>query len=100
MALDLAEVIAELRTELADAIDKGRNEALRFEVGPVELELTVAVEKSGTTGGKVKFWVVEAGVDGKIASTSTQKVKVTLTPRQSGVPGPPEVSGSELPGER
>ncbi len=29
----------------------------------------------------MKFWVVELGADGKISSTSTQRIKLTLNPR-------------------
>ena len=101
MALALAEVIAQLRAELAEAISAGTGEDVRFQVGPVELELTVAIEKSGTTGAKVKFWVLEAGADGKLASTSTQKIKVVLDPRRASHPDErPYVSGPEAARER
>lgn len=101
MALALAEVIAQLRAELAEAMEAGEGEDLRFQVGPVELELTVALEKAATTGAKVKFWVVESGVDGKFASTSTQKIKVVLDPRRAGHPDErPYVSGPEAARER
>ena len=101
VALALADVIAQLRAELAEAISAGAGEDLRFQVGPVEVELTVAIEKSGTTGAKVKFWVLEAGADGKLASTSTQKIKVVLDPRRAGQPDErPYVSGPEASRER
>ena len=59
--IELAEVIGELRRELQEAINAGEGEQLRFELGPVELEATVAVEKGGGGGVKVRFWVLELG---------------------------------------
>ena len=29
----------------------------------------------------MKFWVVELGADGKVSSTATQRIKLTLNPR-------------------
>jgi hypothetical protein len=40
---ELAQVIGQLRRELSVAMREG--EDLRFELGPVELELTIAVSK-------------------------------------------------------
>ena len=100
MTVELAEVIGQLRVELTKAMTAGAGEDLRFGLGPVELELTVAVNKEATTGAKVKFWVVEAGADGKLGSTSTQKIKLTLDPHQVSRPGArPDVSVDEMVGE-
>ena len=101
MAVELAEVISQLRAELTAAMTAGAGEDLRFGLGPVELELTVAVNKEASTGAKVRFWVVEAGADGKLGSTTTQKIKLTLDPHRAGQPGVrPDVSGDEVHGER
>jgi hypothetical protein len=59
--IELGEVIGELRRELQSAMSAGAGEPLRFELGPVELEATVAVEKGGSGSAKVRFWVVELG---------------------------------------
>ena len=48
MAVDYAELVAQLRTELTEAMQEGRDETLRFGLGPVELELTVKVTKDAT----------------------------------------------------
>ena len=50
--IELAEVIGELRRELQEAINAGEGEQLRFELGPVELEATVAVEKGAAAGSR------------------------------------------------
>jgi hypothetical protein len=107
--IELADVISELRKELERARASAKGSSLRFELGPVELEVTVALDREGTTGGKVRFWVVEAGAEGKVAAMSTQRIKLTLQP-QEGQPEPaggsaaPAVSvyvgGTAVPGER
>ena len=79
--IELSDVIASLRTELDTARRAGAGEDLRFELGPVELEVSVALQKEGSGGVKVKFWVVELGADGKLSSMSTQRIKLTLQPR-------------------
>lgn len=99
--VELAEVIVELRREL----DKARatvdpDEKLRFELGPVELEATVAVEKTGGADAKVRFWVIELAGDAHVAHSSTQRVKLTLQPRLAGSDTPPWVSGEEADRER
>ena len=79
--IELAEVIADLRDELDAARRRGAGEDLRFELGPVELEVSVAVQKDAGGNAKVKFWVVELGAGGKVSSTATQRIKLTLNPR-------------------
>jgi hypothetical protein len=101
MAIELAELIAQLRAELTAAMAEGAGEHLRFELGPVELELAVQVDKEAKSGGKVRFWVVDAGAEGKLGSSTTQKIKLTLHPQQAGLPGvKPVISGPERKGER
>ena len=100
VAIELAELIGQLRSELTVAMTAGEGEDLRFELGPVELELTVEVKKEGGGGGKVRFWVVELGADAKAASGTTQKIKLKLDPHRAGQRGVrPDISGAEEPGE-
>lgn len=91
--IELASVIKDLRAELEGAIVAGADSALRFELGPIELEVSVAVERSGGGQAKVRFLVVDLSADGKVDATSTQKVKLTLTPRLAGIDATPYVSG-------
>ena len=97
--IELASVIRDLRDELEEAIAAGADKALRFELGPVELEVSVAVERGGSGEAKVRFWVVELGADAKTDTTSTQRVKLTLTPRLTATGVAPYVSG-EAPEEQ
>lgn len=98
--IELADLISELRRELAIAINAGRGEPLRFELGPVELEVMVGLEREGTAGAKVRFWVVELSGDGQVARSSTQRIKLILQPRLADSSSPPWVSGAETRQER
>jgi hypothetical protein len=101
VAIELAELIGQLRSELTEAMTAGDGEDLRFSLGPVELELTVAVDREAKPGAKVRFWVVELGAETKLGSSSTQKIKLTLDPHRAGQPGVrPDISGTQEPGEQ
>jgi NTP-dependent ternary system trypsin peptidase co-occuring protein len=77
--LGLTEAISRLRAELSEAIVAGGQEDLRFEVGEIELELEVAVER--TVNGGIKFWVIEVGGERTVGDTHT--VRIPLTPKRS-----------------
>jgi hypothetical protein len=97
--IELAAVIWDLRAELEAAVAAADGAGLVFELGPVELEVSVALERSGSGGARVRFWVVEADAQGKAVRTGTQKVKLSLTPRLAGTDVSPKVSGQAVPGE-
>ena len=106
--IELAEVIRQLRLELDKARTAAEGEDLRFELGPIDLELTVGLEAAGGAEVKVRFWVVELGGDARATSTSTQRIKLTLNPTtgtlaSSGVGDrrvSAYVSGHDAEGER
>lgn len=99
--VELADLIWQLRHELSRAMWAGENADIRFEPGPVELELTVAVEKSNEPGVKAKFLVVDAGMNARRASTVTQRICLTLHPRLAEDPDRnPLISGRSEPDER
>jgi hypothetical protein len=79
-AIELREAIATLRQELDAARSVGAGERVQFAVGTIDLEFTVQVGREGGAGAKVRFWVVEAGAEGKLSSSSTQVVKIRLEP--------------------
>jgi hypothetical protein len=100
-AVELADLIAQLRRELSSAMRSGEGERLRFEPGPVELELTVGVEKVAGPEVKVRFWVFDAGASAQLSSVVTQRIKLTLDPRLAEAPDRrPLIAGDTLPGER
>lgn len=98
--VELAEVIRDLRGELERAIVAGDGEALRFELGPIELEVSVAIEVSARAGTKIRFLVMELGAQGNIDHASTQRIKLTLSPRFGPNGITPMVSGSAEEQER
>ena len=105
--LELASVVRQLRTELNDALDDSEGERLRFELGPIEVSLTVTVGQEATPGARIRFWVVEAGVDAKISREAVHEIKLMLSPRDmaaplspDGKPHAPLIAGKEVEGER
>jgi Trypsin-co-occurring domain 2 len=84
-AMPLADAIQEIRTDIANAIERGKNEDLKFKLGTIELELTMIMTREGQGGGKLAFKVLgvgaEANLGGKISDAATHKVKVVLTPQ-------------------
>jgi hypothetical protein len=88
--VELAAVIRQLREELNEALGDAEGQRLRFELGPVELSLTVTVGREATPGAKVRFWVVEAGVDTTVSREAVQEIKLVLTPRDTAVPPGPD----------
>jgi hypothetical protein len=99
--IELADLIWQLRHELSRAMWAGEHTDLRFEAGPVELELTVVVEKSSQPGVKAKLVVVDAEWGAKRASVVTQRIKLVLHPRRADAPDrSPLISGSVQEGER
>ncbi|GAA2139335.1 trypco2 family protein [Actinomadura napierensis] len=98
--IELRELIRDLRSELNEAMRDAPGEGLQFELGPIELEVSVGVEKAGEAKAKVRFWVVDLETDGRLASTSLQRIKLSLTPRKAGSAAPPYVSGRERADER
>jgi hypothetical protein len=85
--IPLADAIAALREQLNRAREAGEHEALRFEVGPIEVEFKGVVEREGSVGGKVGFKIFgfgsEATAAGKLGDARTQTVKITLTPKRN-----------------
>ncbi|MFC8131163.1 trypco2 family protein [Streptomyces sp. NPDC057302] len=101
--IELAEMIAQLRGELAAAMAAAKDpedDALRFELGPVQLEAEFTVQRSGTADGRIRFWVVEAGASGQQAHSTTHRVTLSLEPSVHGSGQRPWVGGDQSPRER
>ncbi|MEL5956618.1 trypco2 family protein [Streptomyces sp. CLV115] len=82
--IELATVIQDLREELERAVVAAEGEELRFELGVIELEMSVALERSGRAGSKVRFWVVETTAEATASASSTQRIKLALQPTLAG----------------
>ncbi len=87
--IPLKEVIQELRVQLAEAIEAGDGEDLRFGIEDLELELQVVVTKGGAGNleveGGLKFMVLNAlgkgEVSGSYEKSHLQKLRLKLRPR-------------------
>lgn len=104
--LDLASVLRQLRAELNEAMDAAEGERLRFELGQVDVSLTVTVGQEAAPGAKIRFWVVDAGANAKISREAVQEIKLALIPRDmqappgpDGKPATPLIGGEPAEGE-
>jgi hypothetical protein len=109
--IELAELIQQLRQELDRARQASETEELKFELGPIDLETTVALERQGGAGGRIRFWVVDLEADARAASTKNQRIKLTLRPSlttttahgtafSSAYVSGPDMPGEDMPGQR
>ena len=78
--ITLADAIQNLRSELSRAMEAGATEALRFRLGPIEMELEIEVGREAEGKGGIKWWLIEAGGGTKQSSSSTHKIKLRLDP--------------------
>ncbi|MEU9731472.1 trypco2 family protein [Streptomyces sp. NPDC048002] len=101
MKVGLADLLQDLRSELTEAMRDGTGSDMRFEIGTVELELSVQVQKEARPGAKVRFWVVEAGAEAAVTATSAHTIRLSLEPRLASAPNRrPLIAGAEVEGER
>jgi hypothetical protein len=100
--IELADVVASLRAEINRAWAAGQYDAVGFEAGPIEVELTTEVEVVEAHGKlSAKFWVLSAEAEAGRTRTNTQRVSFSLTPRDRRDPSRPLlIAGSAQPGER
>jgi hypothetical protein len=103
--IGLADVVQDLRAELEQALATSEGQVVRFDLGPIELTLSVARTREATPGAKVQFWVIEAGADATFSRASTQQVKLTLAavdsrPAPAPKPGSVRIAGSSADDER
>jgi hypothetical protein len=98
--IELAEVVSQLRHELMAAMMARPDDGLRLELGPVELEAVVAIERQRGGSGQIRFYVAELGGSGQLTSSDTQRIKLVLNPVDTKDGGPPWVAGQSVRGER
>lgn len=80
----LAEAVKAIRAELDTAMDEGAGEKVQFEVGPIELEFAVDVQKAAEVDAGVRVWVVSLGGKGSLKRDSANRIKVVLKPTVKG----------------
>jgi hypothetical protein len=92
--VQLAEFVDALRDQIRIA-QAGADPALPIDVGPITLEFTVTTRREGAGKAGVKFWVVDAGVSGKLGNESMQKVTMQLIPHAPDGQGPARIRDRE-----
>jgi hypothetical protein len=82
--LPLRDAIRALRVEIMEAAEDASNQAVRFEMGPIEMEFQVVAKREKGLDAKIGFHIFAAeatlGGSGKGADERTQKVKLVLNP--------------------
>ena len=91
---ELHEAIAAIRVGIERAVAEGADSEVRFEVGPVELELVATVHKDASGEVKVSLLPWSASAKGGASTDRTQRIKLTLQPLEPEDPQAP-VSGAE-----
>ncbi|ANP49781.1 hypothetical protein J2Z21_004711 [Streptomyces griseochromogenes] len=91
---ELSEVVRQLRGQLNQAMAEGKDDEIRFELGPVEMEFEVAVTKERGGDGGLKVGVLSLGAKGSRSTGTKNRMKLTLTP-QNRQGGPTRISGVE-----
>jgi NTP-dependent ternary system trypsin peptidase co-occuring protein len=87
----LGQLIWLVRRELEWARDVDKDHPVRFDVGTVELDVTLEVARTTTGGGGLDLKVLGVGLSGNAAreraNTGTTNVHIVLTPRDTRAPG-------------
>ena len=84
--LGLADAIADLRREITQAMHAAQGEALRFALGPIELELQVQLMANAGAKLGLKWIVASVEADGRAQNTHTHRIKLTLAPSANDEP--------------
>jgi hypothetical protein len=78
--LSVSSAIESLRSELERAWREGYEQQLQFGVDQISLTLTMVASGKKGAGGKIRWWVVEAGGDVGRENSATQTMTLTLKP--------------------
>jgi hypothetical protein len=95
---DVSSALEGLRTELEEAWLASQGRRVRFRVSAVTLTIQAVARREIEGGGKVRWYLIEAGGEARSARESTQTLVLTLTPSfydESGKQSPLDVHGEE-----
>ncbi|MFF7391698.1 trypco2 family protein [Streptomyces scabiei] len=92
--IDLVSAVTALRTQITEAAAADPHSDIRFQVGPIELEFTVALTRDRSVKGGVKAWVVTADAEGRRSTAHTHRVTLRLTPVSAATGESPEINSS------
>jgi hypothetical protein len=80
IAAGLAETIRALRCELTSAMESGEGERLHFQLGAVQLEVTLAITREGSGDAGIRFGVVSFGAKADLGDAATHHLSLSLQP--------------------
>src|SRR3712207_5630491 len=96
--LDLSVALEGLRAELEAAWAAGQGQRVRFRVSDVTLTVEAVARREREGGGKVRWWLIEAGGQAKRGTETTQTLVLSLSPAlydERGRPAPLDVAGDQ-----
>jgi Trypsin-co-occurring domain 2 len=100
--IQLKDAIKALLKEIGQSIAASQGEQIRFQIGQIELEFQVEIERSGTVEGEIDFVVAKIGGGGEISRSDTHSVKLSLQPTKYNHDTrqwePPYTGSDEIPG--
>jgi hypothetical protein len=95
----LAAAIEALRQELDEAWRESQDQQVRFRASQITLTVQAVARTEKKAGGKLRWWVVEAGADRTAGQEATQTLELTLIPElfddAGKFVGPLDVSGQQ-----
>jgi hypothetical protein len=91
--IGLTEAIRQLRREIVTAMSSAESEAVRFELGAVEVELALTMRRTFAGNAGVTFAVASVGANGERGSESTHRVMLTLKPLVAATERSPHIAG-------
>jgi hypothetical protein len=102
-AVELSAALETLREELEQAWVQSQGRRVRFQVPHVTLTVQATARRENKAGGKLRWWLVEAGAEHDSARENIQTLVLELSPQlhdEAGGVGPMEVGGDQLePGQ-
>ena len=96
--IELSAAVRAVRDQLALAAQEGAGAAVRFEVGPIQMDFAVELRREAGVKGGVKAWVLSADAEARASRATTHRVSFTLTPKDAASGGPLEVGGEREAG--
>jgi hypothetical protein len=93
--ITLSEALDDLRRELTLAMKAGAGAEIRFQPGPIEVELALKFTKEANVGIKAKVLTLfDVSAGGKLGGENAHRIKLSLQPvNASG--GPTLLAGTE-----
>jgi hypothetical protein len=74
----IADAIGQLRSQLTEAIQEGKDKPVRFLLKNVEVELALVFKTAVEGGGGIKAWFLDISGKASKGDETTHRVKLTL----------------------